>query len=89
MSTSVSASLLDVLGFRPYVGRLIAPEDNLNPDRPAVVLLGYDFWLRRFAGDRAAVGKTINIEGFPIEIVGIARHRSTGGDTRGKVVCDR
>ena len=70
-SASVSASLLSVLGFRPYVGRLITPEDNLNPDRPTVVLLGYDFWVRRYGGDREVVGKTIDIEGYPTQIVGV------------------
>ena len=70
-SALVSASLFDVLGFRPYAGRLLTPEDNLDPDRPTVAVLGYEFWVRRFGGDRAMVGKTLDVEGFPIEIVGV------------------
>ena len=70
-SASVSASLLSTLGFRPYAGRLITSEDNLNDGPPRIALLGYDFWLRRYAGDRGVVGKTIDIEGFPLQIIGV------------------
>jgi predicted permease len=69
-SANVSSTLLNVLGFRPYVGRLLTPEDNLQGGE-RVVVLGYDFWLRRFGGDRAIVGKTIPIEGFSKEVVGV------------------
>ena len=70
-SASVSASLLSTLGFRPYAGRLITAEDNLNDGAPGLALLGYDFWLRRYGGDRGVVGKTIDLEGFPVQIVGV------------------
>ena len=81
-SASVSASLLSVLGFRPYVGRLLTPEDNLNPERPTIVVLGYDFWLRRFGGDRTVVGKTIDIEGYPTQVVGVLRQSAHLPDER-------
>ena len=70
-SASVSASLLSTLGFRPHTGRLITAEDNLNDGPPRIALLGYDFWVRRYAGDRGVVGKTIDLEGFPVQIVGV------------------
>src|SRR5215211_4986634 len=66
-SANVSATLLHVLGLRPFAGRLLTPEDNLRQE-PQVALLGYDFWLRRFGGDRTIVGKTIPLEGFPVEV---------------------
>ena len=69
-SANVSSTLLNVLSFRPYVGRLLTPEDNLGGGE-RVVVLGYDFWMRRFGGDRAIVGKTIPIEGFAKEVVGV------------------
>src|SRR6185503_11285163 len=67
-SAYVSSTLLDVLGFRPHAGRLLTPEDN-RAREPQVVVLGYDFWVRRFGGDRAIVGKTIPVEGFPLQVV--------------------
>jgi hypothetical protein len=66
----VSSTLLNVLAFRPYIGRLLTPEDNV-PREWQVGLLGYEFWMRRFGGDRSMVGKTIPVEGMPLQIVGV------------------
>ena len=38
-----------------------------------MAVLGYDYWQRRFGGDPAALGRTIQIEGFPAEVVGITQ----------------
>jgi putative ABC transport system permease protein len=66
----VSASLFDVLGARPAVGRLLRWDDN-EPGRTPVVVLGYDFWQTRYGGDPAIVGRTIDLEGNPVEVVGV------------------
>lgn len=71
-SANVSSTLLNVLGFRPAAGRLLVPDDNV-PENAQVVVLGYDYWVRRFGGDRGIVGKTIPIEGFPLEVVGVVQ----------------
>lgn len=68
---NVSASIFSVLGIRPFVGRLLAADDNLS-EMPQVVVLGYDLWLSRFGGDAAIVGRTIHVEGFPVQVVGVA-----------------
>jgi putative ABC transport system permease protein len=65
-----SASLFDVLGFAPHRGRLLTAEDN-RMQMSANVVLSHAFWQRRFGGDEAIVGTTINIEGFSRQIVGI------------------
>ena len=77
----VSASLMNVLGFTPIAGRLLTPQDNLL-ETPNVVVLGYDYWVRRFGGDRGIVGKTIALEGFPLEVVGVLRAGATLPDAR-------
>jgi putative ABC transport system permease protein len=66
----VSASLFEVLGARPAVGRLLRWDDN-EPGRTPVVVLGYDFWQTRYGGDPAIVGQTIDLEGNPVEVVGV------------------
>jgi predicted permease len=81
ISANVSSTLFDVLALRPYAGRLLTPEDNLAQD-PQVVVLAYDFWMRRFGGDRAIVGKTIPVEGFPLEVVGVLQPGAALPDTR-------
>lgn len=68
---SISAPLFDVLGARPAVGRLLTADDDV-PNGPAVVVLGYGYWQRSFGGDPAIVGRTIDIEGQPVRVVGVA-----------------
>ena len=36
-----------------------------------VIVLSDGFWRRRFAGDPAAVGRTIDLDGAPVQVVGI------------------
>src|SRR2546423_8578576 len=66
----VSASVFGVLGIAPEAGRLLNPDDNRR-EPFAVALIGHDYWARRFGSDPAIVGKTIDVEGFPVVIVGI------------------
>lgn len=68
---TVTSGIFDVLGIIPALGRLLTPEDNRNRDA-AVVVLGHDLWMRRFGGDRMIVGRTIDLEGFPHQVVGVA-----------------
>lgn len=66
----VSASLFDVLGFTPILGRPLLSDDN-HAELPTVVLLSHGFWTRRYGGDPAVVGRVINVEGFPMTVVGV------------------
>ena len=66
----VSASSFGVLGVRPLLGRPIAEADD-RADAPPVVLLGERFWRQRYAGDRAIVGKRLEVDGIAREVVGV------------------
>ena len=48
----VSGNYFDALGVRPALGRVFTPEqdDRLYKGHPSVVL-SYDYWMNRFAGD--------------------------------------
>jgi putative ABC transport system permease protein len=65
-----TASLFDVLQATPAVGRLIRWEDN-EPGAPPVVVLGHELWQTRYGGDPSIVGRTIDVNGFPREVVGV------------------
>jgi predicted permease len=67
----VSGNFFDALGIRPAAGRLIYESDN-RADAPAVAVLSYRYWRDRFAGDAAAVGRTIRIGRLPFTIRGVA-----------------
>lgn len=59
-----------MLRVQPLVGRSFTPEDEIE-GRHRVVILSYGFWQRRFGGDPAAVGKTIELNEESYEIVGV------------------
>jgi predicted permease len=67
--TDASFNTLSVLGIRPTVGRPFTPEDARSKRRLA--LLRDETWRQRFGGEFTLVGRSINHNRGPIEIVGI------------------
>ncbi|HLM56858.1 MAG TPA: ABC transporter permease [Pyrinomonadaceae bacterium] len=63
-------NLFRVLGVEPIKGRTLADEDA-KPDSPAVVVISHGLWQRRFGGDPAIVGKTINLNATPATVAGV------------------
>jgi predicted permease len=68
----VSGNLFGVFGLQPALGRLLMPNDDLQPGAHPVAVLSYDFWTRRFARDPSVIGKTFRIGNDRLEIVGVA-----------------
>jgi predicted permease len=59
-----------IAGVQPALGRLFAAgEDETGREYEAV--LAWGFWQRRFAGDRAVIGRTMQLDGHPYTIVGV------------------
>jgi predicted permease len=76
----VSGTFFDVLGLKPVAGRLLSPADDLNPGGHPIAVITHGFWLRRFGADRALIGKTVRLNGFPITIVGVSPPGFNGTD---------
>ena len=70
-SAQITSSVFGVLGARPAAGRLLASDDD-TPNGPIVAVLGYGFWQRAFGSDPSIVGHTIDVEGRPVLVVGVA-----------------
>ncbi len=66
----VSGNYFDGLGVRPLAGRAIQPDDDA-PGRPAVAVLGYRYWQKRFGLDGRVVGSDIWINQKPATVIGI------------------
>lgn len=64
----VSPNLFEVLGARPALGRLLRDEDMRDG---RVGVLSHGFWQTQLGGDPDIVGRTLQIEGFPLEVVGV------------------
>ncbi len=66
----VEANLLQVLGRSVFAGRDFTAEDDVR-GAPRVALIRYGLWVRRFGQDRNAIGRTLNLDGQPVSIIGI------------------
>jgi len=68
----VSGNYFQVLGLKPFAGRLFNEADETAKGANAVVVLSYDYWRTRFAASRDVLGQTLKINGNPFTIVGVA-----------------
>lgn len=70
VSTIATASLFDVLGVRPQLGRTFSADEDV-PGGPPVVVLGNALWRQTFGGARDIVGRSIEVNGTPTTVVGV------------------
>jgi putative ABC transport system permease protein len=66
---TVSASMFNLLGVSPELGRTFVPEDD-EPHHH-VVILSHRFWKERFAGDPKIIGRVITLDNSAYTVVGV------------------
>jgi len=71
LGESVSGNFFSVLGVPAVRGRTFLPEED-GAGAPPVAVLSYDFWQRRFGGDPALLGKSLQLNGIDFTVIGIA-----------------
>jgi len=67
----VSPAFFDALGVGIGAGRGFMAEEG-QPGRDRVAVISNALWARRFGGERTVLGRTIELDGVPHVIVGIA-----------------
>jgi putative ABC transport system permease protein len=67
----ISPELPRVLGVHLIAGRPFTPEEE-KPGAAPVAIIGEAFWQSHFGKDANTLGRTINLDGTPTTIVGIA-----------------
>ena len=65
-----TGDLFGVLGARARLGRLLQRDDE-QPGADHVVVLAEPFWIRRFGGDPAIVGRAIRLNSEEYTVVGV------------------
>jgi predicted permease len=77
----VSGNYFTMLGVVPATGRVFSSreDDQVYMGHP-VVVLSYDYWQSRFAGDKGVVGKKILVNNYPMTIVGVSAAGFSGVD---------
>jgi predicted permease len=68
----VTTNFFGVLGTRAHLGRLFTSDDGDRPGAAPFVVLSYHFWQRRFSGDPTVLGRTLQINGYPLTVLGVA-----------------
>ena len=66
----MTLSAFEVLGVFPERGRLPTPEEDA-PRGPSVALLSHDLWVSRYGADPSILGRLIDLNGTPREVIGI------------------
>jgi putative ABC transport system permease protein len=67
---TVSATLVEVFGVHPLVGRGFVAEDE-RQGAAAVMLVSFTFWQRYLAGAADAVGHVVYLDEVPYTVVGV------------------
>jgi predicted permease len=67
----VTTNYFSVLGTWPHIGRLFTPDDGEQPGATPLAVLSHHFWMRRFNGDPAIVGQTLQLNGRPFTVIGV------------------
>jgi predicted permease len=71
LGAMVSGNYFDVLGIRPYLGRVFLPEEDRTPGAHPVVVLSHNFWRTRFNSDLTLVGQTIVLNNQRFTVAGV------------------
>jgi predicted permease len=81
LAEMVSGNFFTMLGVKPALGRVFnSQEDDQTYQGHPVAVLGYDYWVSRFARDPGVIGKKILINNFPMTIVGVSAAGFAGID---------
>jgi putative ABC transport system permease protein len=70
LCAAVESNFLQTLGVRVSLGRDFTPEDDLRA-APAVAIISHDVWTRRFGADPGGIGRSIELSGKRIRVIGV------------------
>ncbi len=66
----VSAHFFDMLGIKPYLGRLFTDGDETHNSEP-VLVLSYGYWKKHYGGDPSIVGRHFRMNDKEHTVVGV------------------
>ena len=65
---------LPILGIPPMLGRWFDHQDD-TPESPKTAVLTYGYWRDKFGSSPAAIGRTLTLDGEPVQIIGVMPQR--------------
>ena len=76
----VTGNYFETLGVRPAAGRLLVPADTEKPGEKAVAVLRHGMAKSLFGSAAEALGRTVRVNGIPVEVVGVTPPDFRGHD---------
>ena len=70
--TYTEGNYFSALGIQPALGRMFLLSEGETRGQNPVVVLGYAYWMKRFNGDPSIIGRSVDLSGSPVTIVGVA-----------------
>lgn len=64
------SEFLPLLGVSPVLGRNFSPEED-QANGPPVVIISYGLWQGHYNHDPEIIGRSINVDGRPVRVVGV------------------
>ena len=83
--TAATPSFFSVLKARPAIGRLFAERDA-ELGGAGTAILSFGLWQQRFGGDHSVLGRTIQLDDQPHEIIGVMPRGFAFPDREARVV---
>jgi putative ABC transport system permease protein len=74
----VSGNYFEVLGTAAAMGRLFDDHDDRIEGGHPLVVLSHAYWTSRFGADPGVLNQTLNVNGHPMTVVGVAQKGFTG-----------
>src|SRR5262249_42726088 len=68
----VTGNFFEVMGLAPVLGRLTSSADDGKGAAPVIVLT-HEFWIKRFGGDPAIVGKQVRLGSASVTVIGVVQ----------------
>lgn len=68
----VTQGYFETLGLTPAKGRFFLPEESSAPGSTPVAVLSYSAWTIRFGSAADIIGRTLQINGVPFTVIGVA-----------------
>ena len=68
---AVTGNYYEVLGVRPFLGRMITYSDDNSASSP-VAVISYRYWQKRFGARADNIGKQVNLNNVAFTIAGVA-----------------
>ncbi len=79
MVVKATHDFFTTLGVQPHMGRFFDADDD-RVEAPLTAVVGYEFWQAALGGDAGVLGRTLDLSGHRVTVIGVAPRGFTGID---------